>query len=90
MPEGYNGSENDCLIHPAFRVPLSHGDSGHGLYRQSNESESRLLSHVQTPARTDVVNPLDRWHSSGYGPVQQQEEEDLSTYTSYEPYRVQR
>lgn len=78
------------LVHPAFRVPLSRGDSGGvggGLYQQSNESETRLLSHAQSPAQTEAANPLDRWRTGGYGPVQQDED---PYQTSYEAYRVSR
>ncbi|KAJ5584435.1 uncharacterized protein N7459_004235 [Penicillium hispanicum] len=88
MHEGYDTPESAGLIHPAFRVPLSRGDSGNALYQQSNESETRLLSAAQTPAQTDLANPLGQWRSGGYGPVQQ--EEDPSTYTSYEAYRMSR
>ncbi|KAJ5095420.1 hypothetical protein NUU61_004776 [Penicillium alfredii] len=85
--EGYDGSpEAAGLVHPAFRPPISRGDSG-GLYQHSNESETRLLSNAQTPALSDVSNPLDRWRGGGYGPVDQ---DDDSTYTSYEPYRASR
>lgn len=93
MHEGYGSPEGSGLVHPAFRVPLSRGDSGdvvsgNSIYRHSNESETRLLSSAQTPAQTEVSNPLDRWRPSGYGPVHQDEEEP--SHTSYEPYRMQR
>ncbi|KAJ5722638.1 hypothetical protein N7488_000673 [Penicillium malachiteum] len=92
--DGYEPGENAGLIHPAFRVPLSRGDSGNGtggdFYHQSNESETRLLSSAQTPGQIDA-NPLDRWRTAGtgYGPVEQQEheEENPYNYTSYESYR---
>ncbi|KAJ5644960.1 hypothetical protein N7507_010971 [Penicillium longicatenatum] len=95
--DNYEPTDGTGLIHPAFRVPLSRGDSGNdvggGLYQQSNESETRLLSSAQTPAQTDA-NPLDRWRAGGhgYGPVEQQTEEEYNpyTYTSYDAYRVPR
>lgn len=89
MQGGIDPQEGDALVHPAFRVPLSRGDSG-GLYHQSNESESRLLSHAQTPAQTETSSPLDRWRvgGGGYGPIEQ--EDDPTSYTSYEPYRGHR
>jgi hypothetical protein len=79
--EGYQDPEQ-AHIHPAFRVPLSRGDSGNGAY-QSDELESRLLSHAQTPGQVDA-NPLDRWRTGGYGPVHQ---DDDPYQTSYEAYR---
>ncbi|KAJ5590779.1 hypothetical protein N7450_004751 [Penicillium hetheringtonii] len=84
MPDVYDAQEGSGLVHPAFRVPLSRGNSG-GFYQQANESESRLLSHAQTPGQTEITNPLDRWRTGGYGPVEQ--EDDPVSYTSYEPYR---
>lgn len=90
--ESYTDPAGSGLIHPAFRVPHSRGDSGgaaSGLYQQGNESETRLLSNAQAPAQSEVANPLDRWRGGGYGPVQQ-DEEDPSSYTSYEGYRVSR
>lgn len=89
MHEGSAPDPTD-LVHPAFRVPLSRGDSGGvggGLYQQSNESETRLLSHAQVPAQTEAAAPLDRWRTGGYGPVQQDED---PYQTSYEAYRVSR
>jgi len=93
MHEGYADPYVDPevnLIHPAFRVPLSRGNSdghiGNGLY-QSDESQTRLLSSAQVPAQTELVNPLDRWRTNGYGPVEQ---EDDPYHTSYESYRVPR
>jgi hypothetical protein len=84
-PDGYDAQaqEGGVLVHPAFRVPG--GGSSGGFYEQANESESRLLSHAQTPARTESSNPLDRWRGGGYGPVEQ--EDDYHSHTSYEPYR---
>lgn len=87
IPEGYEAPEGGGLVHPAFRVPLSRGNSG-GFYQQANESESRLLNHAQTPAHTETASPLDRWRTGGYGPVEQ--EDDPISYTSYEPYRANR
>ena len=84
MHEGYQDPEQ-AHIHPAFRVPLSRGDSGNGAY-QSDELENRLLSHAQTPGQLDT-NPLDRWRTGGYGPVQQDED---PYQTSYEAYRGSR
>ncbi|KAJ5561755.1 hypothetical protein N7535_003784 [Penicillium sp. DV-2018c] len=78
------------LVHPAFRVPLSRGDSGNsvpGVYSNMDEAESGLLSHAQAPAHSDIVNPVDRWRTRGYGPVVQ---EDEPPFTSYEAYRAQR
>ncbi|KAJ5808299.1 hypothetical protein N7474_009568 [Penicillium riverlandense] len=93
MYEGYEmpSSEGAPLVHPAFRVPHSRTNSGGapgGLYQQSNESETRLLSQAQGPAQNDP-GTLDRWRTGGYGPVGQEEEEP-SSYTSYEPYRAPR
>lgn len=93
MYEGSGPPEGAGLVHPAFRVPLSRGDSGDnvsaaGLYEHSNESETRLLSSAQTPGQTETANPLDRWRSGGYGPVDQ--DDDDPSQTSYEPYRAQR
>ncbi|KAJ5760704.1 hypothetical protein N7520_007860 [Penicillium odoratum] len=96
--ESYGPTDDTGLIHPAFRVPLSRGDSGNdvggGLYHHSNESETQLLSSAQPPAQADA-NALDRWRTggSGYGPVEQQgEEEEYNpyTYTSYDAYRAPR
>ncbi|KAJ5648196.1 hypothetical protein N7490_004568 [Penicillium lividum] len=96
--ESYGPTDDTGLIHPAFRVPLSRGDSGNdvggGLYHHSNESETQLLSSAQPPAQADA-NPLDRWRTggSGYGPVEQQgEEEEYNPYTntSYDAYRAPR
>lgn len=86
LHEGYTDPEGSGLVHPAFRVPSA--GSGSGLYQQSNESETRLLSSAQTPAQTEVRNPLDRWRGGGYGPVHQDEED--TPYTSYDAYRVTR
>lgn len=89
LHEGHAPADPTGLIHPAFRVPLSRGDSGTsvpGVYTPMDESESHLLSHAQTPAQTDV-NPLDRWRTRGYGPIEQ---EDEPGFTSYEAYRSQR
>ncbi|KAJ5924729.1 hypothetical protein N7466_008916 [Penicillium verhagenii] len=92
-------TDDTGLIHPAFRVPLSRGDSGNdvggGLYPHGDESETRLLSSAQVPAQTDA-NPLDRWRAggNGYGPVEQEqhgeEEYNPYTYTSYDAYRAPR
>lgn len=85
VPDGYDAQaqEGGVLVHPAFRVPG--GGSSGGFYEQANESESRLLTHAQTPAHTESSNPLDRWRGGGYGPVEQ--EDDYPSHTSYEPYR---
>lgn len=85
IPDGYDAQaqEGGVLVHPAFRVPG--GGSSGGFYEQANESESRLLSHAQTPAQTESSNPLDRWRGGGYGPVEQDDGEP--SHTSYEPYR---
>ncbi|CAI7635422.1 unnamed protein product [Penicillium glandicola] len=83
----HNGHEHHDptgLIHPAFRVPLSRGDSGNS---NTDEAASRLLSHAQVPAQTDITNPLGRWRTGGYGPVGQ---DDEPSYTSYDAYRSQR
>ncbi|KAJ6167069.1 hypothetical protein N7470_002516 [Penicillium chermesinum] len=88
LHEGHEPSETSELVHPAFRVPLSREVSSNsvpGLYRHSNESESRLLSNAQTPGQSELSNPLDRWRTGGYGPLEQ-EEEDIS----YEAYRAGR
>lgn len=95
--EQYKDPNGGGAIHPAFRVPPSRrasGDVGGGLYQQSNESETRLLSHAQTPAQTEIPDPLDRWRGSAsgsgagaYGPVQQFED---PSYTSYAAYRGSR
>lgn len=90
LHEKYTDPAGSGLVHPAFRVPLSRGDSGDaasGLYQQSNESETRLLSSAQTPAQTEIPDPLDRWRGGGYGPVHQEED---PSYTSYDAYRVMR
>ncbi|KAJ5167978.1 uncharacterized protein N7482_003572 [Penicillium canariense] len=84
MHEGYQDPEQGH-IHPAFRVPLSRGDSGNGVY-PPDEIETRLLSHAQAPAQTGM-NPLDRWRTGGYGPVHQDEDPHQ---TSYEAYRGSR
>lgn len=77
------------LIHPAFRVPISRGNSdgpiGHGLY-QPDEAETGLLSSAQVPGHTDTT-PLGRWNTGGYGPVEQ---DDDPYNTSYEHYRAPR
>ncbi|OQE30659.1 hypothetical protein PENFLA_c002G00153 [Penicillium flavigenum] len=88
MHNGYEHQDPTGLVHPAFRVPLSRGDSGTsapGAYSNTDEAESRLLSHAQVPAQTDITNPLARWR--GYGPVGQ---DDEPQYTSYDAYRPQR
>ncbi|CAG8164900.1 unnamed protein product [Penicillium nalgiovense] len=88
MHNGYEHQDPTGLIHPAFRVPLSRGDSGTsapGAYSNTDEAESRLLNHAQVPAQTDITNPLARWR--GYGPVGQ---DDEPPYTSYDAYRQQR
>ncbi|OQE94767.1 hypothetical protein PENNAL_c0003G07430 [Penicillium nalgiovense] len=88
MHNGYEHHDPTGLIHPAFRVPLSRGDSGTsapGAYSNTDEAESRLLNHAQVPAQTDITNPLARWR--GYGPVGQ---DDEPPYTSYDAYRQQR
>ncbi|KGO72931.1 protein of unknown function DUF221 [Penicillium italicum] len=88
MHNGYDHSDPTGLIHPAFRVPLSRGDSGtSGAYSNTDEAESRLLSHAQAPAQTDITNPLGRWRTGGYGPVGQ---DDEPSYTSYDAYRSHR
>ena len=96
MNEGYAPAASDDAgyIHPAYRVPISRGDSGNGtggFYQQGNESETRLLSSAQAPAHIDA-NPIDRWRAggSGYGPLEQQEHEEEHSYTSYEAYRAPR
>lgn len=80
---------------PAFRPPLSRGDSGVvaggggglGPYGQSNESATSLLGQAQPPGRADVpVANLDRWRTGGYGPVGQDEEHEDDF--SYEQYRM--
>ncbi|KAJ5957233.1 hypothetical protein N7501_011512 [Penicillium viridicatum] len=80
-------SDPTGLVHPAFRVPLSRGDSGPGAYSNTDEAESRLLSHAQVPGQMDITNPLGRWRTGGYGPVGQ---DDEPSYTSYDAYRPQR
>ncbi|KAJ5390566.1 uncharacterized protein N7496_001634 [Penicillium cataractarum] len=83
LQEGYQDpDQGQGHIHPAFRVPLSRGDSGNGAYA-SDDIGDRLLSHAQTPGQVDM-NPLDRWRTGGYGPVQQ---DDDPYQTSYEAYR---
>lgn len=84
---GYEHSDPTGLIHPAFRVPLSRGDSGTGEYSNTDEAESGLLSHAQSPGQMDITNPLGRWRTGGYGPVGQ---DDEPSYTSYDAYRPQR
>ncbi|KAJ5793679.1 hypothetical protein N7457_000278 [Penicillium paradoxum] len=83
MHDDYDESDAG-LIHPAFRTPLSRGDSGNS---NADEAESRLLSHAQVPAQSDITNPIDRWRTRGYGPVDQ---DDEPSYTSYDAYRAQR
>ncbi|KAJ5429755.1 hypothetical protein N7491_006771 [Penicillium cf. griseofulvum] len=83
MHNGYEHPDPTGLVHPAFRVPLSRGDSGYPI----DEAESSLLTHAQTPGQTDIANPLDRWRTGGYGPVGQ---DDEPTYTSYDAYRPRR
>lgn len=68
-------------VHPAFRPPLSRqssGTVGDGLYQHGNESETELLREAQGPGQTEMG--LDRWRSGGYGPVEQDEDEDGFTY----------
>ncbi|EPS29851.1 hypothetical protein PDE_04801 [Penicillium oxalicum 114-2] len=77
---------DQSLIHPAFRVPLSRTTTSNNEPYPPEEIETHLLSHAQTPGQTDI-NPLDRWRTRGYGPVQQ---EDDPYQTSYEAYRVSR
>ncbi|CAI7617910.1 unnamed protein product [Penicillium discolor] len=84
---GHEHSDPTGLVHPAFRVPLSRGDSGTGAYSTTDEAESRLLSHAQAPGQMDITNPLGRWRTGGYGPVGQ---DDEPSYTSYDAYRPQR
>ncbi|KAJ5950881.1 uncharacterized protein N7479_009294 [Penicillium vulpinum] len=87
---GYEQPDPTGLIHPAFRVPLSRGDSGYstpGAYSGTDEIESRLLSHAQAPAQTDITNPLDRWRTGGYGPVGQDDEPVYTPYDAYRPHR---
>ena len=83
-------------IHPAFRPPISRGDSGpvgRGLYHQRNESETSLLDQAQAPGQSDTTTAapppasLDRWRTGGYGPVDQ---DDEAEFTSYESYRMAR
>lgn len=83
-------------IHPAFRPPISRGDSGpvgRGLYHQRNESETSLLDQAQAPGQSDTATAapppasLDRWRTGGYGPVDQ---DDEAEFTSYESYRMAR
>ncbi|KAI2680772.1 hypothetical protein CBS147317_720 [Penicillium roqueforti] len=85
MHKGYEHEHSDPtgLIHPAFRVPLSRGNSGRSA-ANADESESGLLSNAQAPGQTDITNPLGRWRTGGYGPVDQ---EDEPSYTSYDAYR---
>lgn len=85
LHEGHEPDEATGLVHPVFRTPLSRGTSSNsvtGIYQHANESESRLLSNAQTPGQTEISNPLDRWRTGGYGPVDQEEDD-----TSYEAYR---
>ncbi|PYH45445.1 putative DUF221 domain protein [Aspergillus saccharolyticus JOP 1030-1] len=79
--DGYDPTAYDH-IHPAFRVPAPLG--GSGLYHQRNESETELLAQAQQPAAPEMVTPLDRWRTGGYGPVEQ----DEPSITSYEHYRM--
>ncbi|CAG8940298.1 unnamed protein product [Penicillium salamii] len=91
IPETSEHSDPTGLVHPAFRVPLSRGDSGTsvpGAYYHGDEAESGLLSHAQVPAQTEMANPIDRWRTRGYGPVDQDDQEP--SFTSYEAYRAQR
>jgi hypothetical protein len=94
LNEGHGGPYVDPdpdapLIHPAFRVPISRGNSegplGNGLY-QTDEATTGLLSSAQVPAHTDTA-PLGRWNTGGYGPVEQ---DDDPYNTSYEHYRAPR
>ena len=65
--------------HPAFRRNMSDGDIGINaptLYRQSNESETRLLSNSET----DISGPSDRWRT------EQVSQKDPSA-TSYDYFR---
>ncbi|KAG0155222.1 hypothetical protein PDIDSM_796 [Penicillium digitatum] len=88
MYNGYDHLDPTGLAHPAFHVPLSRGECDpSGAYSNADEAESRLLSHAQAPAQTDITNPLGRWRSGGYGPVDQ---DDEPSYTSYDAYRSQR
>ncbi|OQE40921.1 hypothetical protein PENCOP_c005G00926 [Penicillium coprophilum] len=80
---GYENPDPTGLIHPAFRVPLSRGDSGNSM----DEAESRLLTHAQTPGQADITNPLDRWRTGGYGPVGQDDEPAYAPYDAYRPHR---
>ncbi|KAJ5827134.1 hypothetical protein N7447_003897 [Penicillium robsamsonii] len=82
MHNGYEPPDPTGLIHPAFRVPLSRGDSGNSV----DEAESRLLNHAQTPGQVDITNPLDRWRTGGYGPVGQDDEPAYAPYDAYRPH----
>jgi hypothetical protein len=83
MHNGYEPPDPTGLVHPAFRVPLSRGDSGYPI----DEAESRLLTHAQTPGQADIANPLDRWRTRGYGPVGQDDEPAYTSYDAYRPHR---
>ncbi|KAJ5382799.1 hypothetical protein N7517_000710 [Penicillium concentricum] len=83
MHNGYEHPDPTGLVHPAFRVPLSRGDSGNSV----DEAESRLLSHAQTPGQADITNPLDRWRTGGYGPVGQDDEPAYAPYDAYRSHR---
>lgn len=71
----------------AFSSPLARYDSGPvptsgGLYYQSNESETELLSHAQAPSHSAA--PLGRWRTGGYGRVQQ----DDSSFAPDDTYHM--
>lgn len=95
--EGYELSPQrpSDMDHPAFRPQMSRVGSnftdpnGPSLYMQSNESESRLLSHAQLPAveGDGTIHTVDRWRARGYGPVAQ---DDNNPPTSYDYFRGKR
>ncbi|OXV09312.1 hypothetical protein Egran_02926 [Elaphomyces granulatus] len=71
--------------HPAFRRQLSDGDIGinaPALYRQSNESETRLLSNSET----NISEHSDRWRAEGYSQVSRRD----PSATSYDYFRGRR
>jgi calcium permeable stress-gated cation channel len=88
----YPGDHN----HPAFRGDRRAPSAGAGdiasarpLYTNPNESEGGLLSGAQDmPTSEPGILGMDRWRTggTGYGPVEQQEEDPVS----YDYYRAHR
>lgn len=82
---GPHGRMPDISDHPAFQST----DNASGFYKQSNESERRLLSHTQSvPMQStgDVISS-DRWGPPGHAPSPGPYGEPNRSPSPYEAYR---